>query len=209
MLTAIDFIKQCDGKVGEYFARRSVNQNGFMNLVISDGVKPSVLDELTEKFGQLVLPVQEYKAVGSVYHQLKGPFAEYQQYGVVGSELPQEKNDKKPRAPRDPSAAPRTATRELPITAKIRDLETKYHSEIQKLPSIKPDAAAMAVATAFRESGNVALAEQIEAAANAAAQQAETNVRKLGDELLSDCVKVLFEAFGAEKVNAFLANKKA
>ena len=204
MLTAIEFVRQCDGKVGEYFARRSANQNSFMNLVITDGVKPSVLDTLTVKFGQLILPIQEYKAVGSVFHQLKGPFAEYQQYGVVGSELPQEKKEKAPRAPRKPresrESAPKSgAAPVLELTNKIQSLENNHLVSLKGLVCT-PDEKAMEVAKIFREQGKASLAESIEKAAMAAAQEDTERAHNLNDTFLNDIIEVLSGYFGQDAV---------
>lgn len=202
MLTAIEFIKQADGKVGEYFARRSANQNSFMNLVITDGVKPSVLDTLTVKFGQLILPVQEYKAVGSVFHQLKGPFAEYQQYGVVGSELPADANKTRgPRKPRESrESAPKSgAAPVLELTNKIQSLENNHLVSLKGLVCT-PDEKAMEVAKIFREQGKASLAESIEKAAIAAAQEDIEKTYQLNDTFLNDIIEVLSCYFGQDAV---------
>lgn len=202
MLTAIEFVRQCDGKVGEYFAKRSSNQNTFMQLVITDGVKPSVLDALTVKLGQLVLPVQEYRAVGSVFHQLKGPFVEYMQDGIVGSELPQEKKEKAPRAPRKPrESAPvsLSAKPDLEITKKIQAIETTHLASVKGLICV-PDEKAMEVAKIFREQGKASLAESIELAAIAAAQEDTERVYQLNDTFLNDILEVLSGYFGKDAV---------
>lgn len=202
MLTAIEFVRQCDGKVGEWFAKRSSNQNSFMKSVITDGSDPEVISDMSEKFGTLILPVQHYTAVGSVYHQLKGPFAEYQQYGIVGSELPVDTSAKKsraPRAPRAPRESAASAAPDLELTKKIQSLENNHIVSLKGLVCA-PDEKALEIANLFRSQGKASLAESIEQAAIAAAQEDSERMYHLNDTFLDDIFEVLSGYFGRDAV---------
>lgn len=215
MLSAIEFVKQADGKVGEYFAKRSSNQNAFMQLVITDGVKPSVLDALTVKFGQLILPIQEYKAVGSVYHQLKWPFAEYQQYGVVGTELPAD--SKKTRAPRKPRESSTTTATTATSPARIalaarhtsrfaaRAIVVVARSQEMRNGIAVPDASILTIARNFRASGKTALAQAIESDYLMDFDAAEKARLELRATELSEIIAALVKEYGADAVAAAAA----
>lgn len=184
MLKAIEFVSQADGLVGREIAKRSFNQNSFMNNVISLGRNQEFLDSLSEKCGELILPVIEYSAVGGVYHQLKGPFTEYMADGIVGSELPQEKREKAPRAPRAVRAsraqAPSPAQaqtaklghplveaikylrRDYPVSSSLLRAMARMELDLKKNSSKNVDTSALTLAKKYRDAGKVALAEMLE-----------------------------------------------
>lgn len=224
MLTAIQFVRQADGKVGKWFARHVSSLNAFNKIIITDGADPDVISDLSEKFGTLILPIQHYAASGSVYHMLKGPFAEYMQDGIVGSELASA--PRAPRAPRSPRAPRESAPMPVPAPAKAsparialaarhtsrfaaRALVVSARAQEVRNGIADPDIAILTLARNFRDSGKTALAQALEADYLVdfdAAQKARLEVRATE---LSEIMAALVKEYGFSAVETAAADAVA
>lgn len=212
MLKAIEFVKQGNGKVGKEIAKRSVNQNSFMNNVISLGRNQEFLDSLSEKCGELIMPVIEYSAVGGVYHQLKGFFGECMEDGIVGNELPQEKREKAPRAPRAPrTPAPASSAATIAMMARkvsrfaARAIVVAARAQEVRNGIAVPDTAILSLARNFRAAGKAALAEALENDYYADAAKAASAAKANRETELSTIMALLVEEYGADAVAAAAA----
>jgi len=213
MLKAIEFVSQADGRIGREIAKRSKNQNDFMKNVILFGQDQVFFDVMSKKYGEPILPVIAYSAVGGVYHQLKGFFAECLADGIVGSELPQEKEKavRKPREPRksvEPAPAkmrahargPASLAMEIRKVSKVAARVLIAEARARRNLPEEPDTAILTLARNFRAAGKEALALALEAdylADLARVQEARANART---EELRTILAALQARYGKDEV---------
>lgn len=216
MLKAIEFVKQGNGRVGREIAKKSNNQNSFMNNVISLGRNQEFLDSLSEKCGELIMPVIEYSAVGGVYHQLKGFFGECMEDGIVGSELPQEKKEKAPRAPRAPRAPAQTAPkpklghplveavkyirRDYPVSASLLRAMARLELGIKKIDDNEIDDSALTLARKYRNAGKSDLAVMLESEYYNEVNERNAGIEEIKINCINEIINVLRDHFGDEMI---------